>query len=230
MKILVATPCYGSMLSQYYFMSFFKTLAAFTDSGWQIGTFTLGNESLIARGRNTAAGYFLKNPRWQKLFFIDADITWTPQDFGKIVTSSCYIIGGAVPLKKFPITLNFNPKKEDEHFFVGDNRSPESYRKMSEAHGGNNIQVKKLGTAFLCIDRFVLETLKPHVKAYRDTTTGPEPLDCWDFFGTGVDDDGDYLSEDWFFCRLAAEHGFQTHLHPDLIVKHTGNFTFEAGQ
>lgn len=231
LKVFVCTPCYGGQMSQYYYMSFFKTLVDCTSLGWQIGTFTLGNESLIARGRNTCAAYFLKSPNnWDKLFFIDSDITWKSSDFQKIVSSSKYIIGGAVPLKKFPITLNFNPMPVDNEFFPGEERSPKGYRAMAKAHNMQDIPVKKLGTAFLCIDRHVFEALKPKVKRYMDTTTGPEPLECWDFFGTGVDEAGDYLSEDWFFCKLAAENGYATHLHPDVITKHTGSFTFETNE
>lgn len=229
MKVLIATPCYGGLLSQFYFMSFFKTVDQANDLGWRVGTMTLGNESLIPRGRNTCAATFLKSD-WDKIFFIDADITWTFEDFKKVVTSENLIVGGACPLKRYPIQLSFNVFDRDSHFFPSDQKKTvDGFRAMSQAYGNKELAVRHVGSAFLCIDRSVLEALKPHVESYTDTTT-PEPIEAWDFFRVGVSPiDNTYHSEDWGFCQLAAEHGFVTHLHPDIIVQHSGTHTFKVG-
>ncbi len=36
------------------------------------------------------------------------------------------------------------------------------------------------------------------------------------------------MSEDWGFCNLARECGFDIRIHADVIITHTGNHTFQA--
>ena len=67
-RILLATPCYGNMLTNGYFTSMYAN-----DPDISISVYTLGNESLITRARNTCVAVFLEED-YTHLLFVDADI------------------------------------------------------------------------------------------------------------------------------------------------------------
>lgn len=233
MRIMVASPAYGGVITQQYFMSFFHTVVEAAQIGWQVGSFVLGNESLIPRGRNRCAAAALRGG-WDKLFFIDADIGWKWEDFKKVAEAPVEICGGAVPIKAYPISLNFNPLPEDQEYFEGTSRPPSVLNHLMTMHGGNPIvPVRHLGTAFLCIDAKVLKALAINERrfVYDDYSTG-NLIDMWDLFpiGPAGDTSGNrvYMSEDWGFCNIAADAGFKTHVHAEVICSHTGSHTFRG--
>jgi len=60
-RVLLATPCYGNMLSNGYFKSIISMIGLYAgDPDILMSIYTLGNESLITRARNTCVGVFLK--------------------------------------------------------------------------------------------------------------------------------------------------------------------------
>lgn len=229
MKVLVCTPAYGGLLTTEYFESFYRTLMWSMEAGHQLGIYQPARESLITRARNTCASRALQSAeKWDKLLFIDADIGFKPDDVKLLIESKKEIVGLSCPIKTYPIQLNFNVFEEQSKFFHGQQRSKEQMQAMSIAYGDVEVPVKHLGTAFLMIDCDVLKALSLHAKSYIviDPVTGQSEL-VWDFFKTGVDNDV-YLSEDWWFCKFAKEHGFTTFLNTQSIVTHTGPHCFKA--
>jgi hypothetical protein len=246
MKILVATPCAGGML----YGNYAKSLVIETinnpqklklnqmalqkgkpqpyDVGWQ----TLFNESLVSRARNYMAALALRQD-WDKLFFIDSDMLWKWDHFRKIVDSPHKgVVAGIAPLKSYPILLNFVPYKADEKFFEPyDNvKCPEGLAEMHkhyiENHNTPWVKVPFVGTAFMCIDREVLmklaETCDPYL--YPDPITG-QSENMWNMFVTKPVDNMFY-SEDWGFCHLAREAGFDVHINTEVIVGHEGRHVY----
>lgn len=229
MKIFVATPAYAGQLTTSYFESFYRTIVWAMESGHQIGIYQPSNESLITRARNACASRALQSPeKWDKLLFIDADIGFRPEDVELLINSDKKIVGLSCPFKSYPIQLNFNVYPEQQQFFAGQSRSKEQMQAMSIAYGDKEVPVRHLGTAFLMIDCEVFKKLSIHTKSYlvTDPNTGKTET-MWDFFKTGVDNDI-YLSEDWYFCKFAKEHGFTTYLNTSSVVTHSGPHKFEA--
>ena len=72
-EIFFATPCYGGMITDQYFLSMFKLSQAFMQYGISFRITTLRNESLVTRARNILAAMFMESTA-SHLFFIDADI------------------------------------------------------------------------------------------------------------------------------------------------------------
>lgn len=226
MKVLVGTPAGNGWLSTQYVMSFISTLGLAIKNGITPILYTLSQESLLPRGRNHIAQVCMKE-RHDKLFFIDADTGWFPEQFMHIVSSPFPIVAGCVPLKTYPIVLNYLPFKEDERFFVNALRTPEATRKMREAYGKAEIPVAFTGTAFLCIDVGVLDKLSETEATYQY----PNPFNGqqethWDFFGGGPMQ-GTYYSEDWAFCKKAREAGYDVRVNMDIMVNHVGNHVYQ---
>ena len=227
MKLLIGTPAGGGWLSTQYVMSFINTLGLAIKHGVHPVLYTLSQESLLPRGRNHIAQVAMKD-KYDKLFFIDADSGWSPEQFMQIVMSPFPIVAGCVPLKTYPIVLNYLPFKEDEKYFTNALRTPGATRKMREAYGKAEIPVAFTGTAFLCIDRGVLDKLSETENTYQY----PNPFNGqqethWDFFGGGPMH-GTYYSEDWAFCKKAREAGYDVRVNMDVIINHVGTHVFQA--
>ena len=103
--VTVATPCFGGMLSEGYFHSVLKTSAAFAQKkNWKLYLNTMGNESLITRGRNTLVAQFMdmckEHPNdYTHLMFIDSDIGFPPQAIARLIAYDKDIVGGVYPRK-----------------------------------------------------------------------------------------------------------------------------------
>src|SRR3990167_11436476 len=142
-----------------------------------VGLYTLGGESLLARGRNHMAQVAMTEG-WNKLFFIDADEGFTWENFMAIAGSPYPVAAGLVPLKtyvdyprSFKTSLNFLPFLEDECFFVGSLRTLESTLRLARAKKSDWIKVAFTGTGFLCIDVGVFAKLAETAEEY----TYPSP-------------------------------------------------------
>lgn len=60
---------------------------------------------------------------------------------------------------------------------------------------------------------------------YKPDDDEPEGTNYYDFFRVGVKD-GRYLSEDYYFCQIAAELGIKTYLDTSIMVEHWGKMKF----
>ena len=133
-------------------------------------------------------------------------------------------IGAAVPLKGFKETgdLCFNTGNE-----------------LSRSENGL-IEYDKVGTAVMMISRDL--ALKVAEKAREDGLVYGEKgmeakRDGWridsgldvtyDVFKVGVYD-GEYLSEDFFFCRYLREMGYKILVDPSIPTRHNGNYVFAS--
>ena len=75
---LVATPCYGGMLCLNYALGVLQLQRAAVETGLQLEFHLRSGDSLVTRCRNDCVAYFLANPQFTHLFFIDADIGFSP--------------------------------------------------------------------------------------------------------------------------------------------------------
>lgn len=237
-SVMIATPCYGGMMSHHYAISLMKTTAELTRQGITYGICAIPNESLISRGRNRCATLAL-NAKVDKLFFIDADMGWEVEEFLAIYNSDKPVVGGTALMKQLKQFLVYNPLSEhvEELEKAGKLTVNVPHGTLEElgimrdafANEKGEMPVKHIGTAFMCIDLKVLEKLKEHVPSYTqfDTVDPTVITQHWDFFSVGVKN-GQYESEDWSFCTNVREKlGYQIHLNTGVICTHTGTHTYK---
>src|SRR5258708_6880009 len=98
-SVLIATPCYAGQITYQYLLSMMKLVPRLLEQNIQYGFLTIPTESLISRGRNRCAQVALEQGV-KKLFFIDADMGWEPDDFFKIYESDKSVVGGTAPMKQ----------------------------------------------------------------------------------------------------------------------------------
>ena len=207
-NICFGLPVYGGMMTEACFTAFIKWSAIAHQLGIRWNTFTLSNESLITRGRNTVTKFFEQHEEYTHLMFIDADIGWEPGHLIRLLQHKKPLIGGCYPLKTLPLQAVANPVKDG---YIDD----------------EIMEVSRTGTGFLLIERDVIEKLKEHEKVIEFTSDQGvnvgEKIHTW--FDVEVRDDT-YLSEDWFFCENWRDLGGQVFLDRKFILNHMGTITF----
>jgi len=227
MKLLIATPAFGGLISTGYGKSAIQTKELMLKNDIGVSFYFIDNESLIQRGRNQCATFALKN-KYDRIIFIDADISWEPEDIALLLKSNKMVVGGTYPTKCIPPYINFNPLMNDidTYFPTQFDRSMESFKKYREvcADANGEVEVMHVPTGFLQINVFVLEKLSKVVEQYR---SGLSNETRYDFFPVRVKN-GILESEDWGFCSLCREHGIPVYLQTKIVLAHTGTYEFRA--
>lgn len=196
---------------------------------YEIGLYTLRNESLLSRGRNHIAAVAIRQG-WDKLFFIDADARFTWNDFRSVALSPHDFTAGTCPLKCFPISLNYLPFQNDEHYYKESIRSMDSFIRMKEGHKKQHVPVAFIGTAFMALSRKVLLSLAKDAEEYKypNPSTGHMHTH-WNIFGTKPMH-GKFMSEDWTACESARRLGYEVMLDTNVCISHVGSHVFSPDQ
>jgi hypothetical protein len=247
-SLFVGTPMYGGQATGLYTKSTndFSMLCA--THGIPLKYYFLFNESLVQRARNYIVDEFLRSD-CTHLLFIDADIAFSPRDALALLGMHLQdpekypIVTGPYPkktiawekvaraaqrgfadenpfeLERFTSDFVFNPVKGMQSF------------KLSEP-----VEVQEAGTGFMLISR---EALEKYRDAYPELSYLPDHVrtDQFDgtreitaFFDCVIDPDSKrYLSEDYFFCKMARKAGLNVWMCPWMQLNHTGTYIFKGG-
>ncbi len=227
MRLLIATPAYGGLVTTPYLQSLYQSFFGLQRLGVEFGLTTIANEALISRARNTCAAVAM-HEKYDKLMFIDADVSWKWEDLEALIRSDKPVIGGTYPKKSLPIEYNYNVLPLHRTAFANHNRrNPADHallRSLADPATGE-IEVLHLPTGFLMIDVRVLHALKSKAETYRHLELGTIGGEVWDFFPVRVRDKI-LESEDWAFCTMCRDSGIPVYLNTNVIVNHTGSYTF----
>lgn len=218
-SVFFATPCYGGLLTDQFFLSMFRLVEELRKYQISHQLTTLRNESLIPRARNILTAMFLASP-CTHLMFIDADIEFEASDVIKLLRLNEPVAVGAYPKKTLPIQYAVNLKIMDPTTGAVNVK-------------GRAVEVLDASTGFFMIKREVIEKMVlayPELHIKNDSSINPDlNKHCYAFFDTHIDEtDNRYLSEDYFFCRLAQKLGLKIWLHRDIKLNHVGSYTFEG--
>src|SRR5271170_8315092 len=97
--ILVATPRFGGMVSQTYMLSVIRLMSYAKSAEFDVSLTMLGSDALISRARSTLVAAFLDNPAATHLLFVDADISFEPQQVERLLRFDKEFTGALYPLK-----------------------------------------------------------------------------------------------------------------------------------
>jgi hypothetical protein len=229
--LAIGTPMYGGGCTSEYTQSLLALTESVNNSGNQITSIFLGNESLIQRGRNTIAYHFL-NTDATHLMFIDADIKFRPRDIARMIAADKDLIIGPVPLKGIDwnqVRAAALSGKEDLYSHTGVfniNHLP-GHSMVSE---DEPFEIEHGGAAFMMIKREVFEALIPHTPTYiNGGRSVPPGAEVHDFFRVEIKPETKHLlSEDYFFCESYRKIGGKTWIAPWCDNTHAGTFMFNG--
>lgn len=237
MNIFFATPCYGGLITDQYFLSMFKLSQVLISYGIRFRITTLRNESLIPRARNILTAMFLADEEATHLMFIDADIEFEPDSIIRMLAMDKEIIAGAYPKK----TINWDGVKnavlnnqDDIAAFGAD------YALNLKLSEGNRVRthmgaVEALdaSTGFFLVKREAVEKMVTHYpELFYNSDSALDPKFnpyCYALWDTMIDPvDKRYLSEDYTFCRRWQQIGGEIWIDPNTKLNHVGSYTFKS--
>lgn len=228
-ELLVAIPCYGGAVLDGVLHGMLDLRQACTALGINMGYITTRNESLVQRARNRCVAEFIARPNATHLLFIDADIGFSARAVLRLIAHDVPLIGGL-----------YRRKQLDRAEWVW-NRLPPNQEKRNPKTGA--VSCAAVGTGFMLIKREVIFRM---IEASLETPSPDEPLrsrlryltaptdgnpggwrdhtyslfDCW------IDETGNYLSEDYAFCRRWRDLGGDVWADPAIQLEHIGTASF----
>lgn len=244
-KVVILTPCYGSVCFVNYVFCIIKTKEVFKYYDIPLKIEFCKNDSLVTRARNNLVAKAMSDVTVTHLMFIDNDITWDPVNIIKLIIANKPIVGGIYPLKKYNWEKLANDPEYIKKMIEKKNNSrvknimdddllvQYSLLNYNLNHIGNSIkiennltEVKHVATGFMMIKRGVIEKMSeafPHTK-YTDDVNYLEEHEnryAYALFDCGVEG-GHYLSEDWLFCNRWKKIGGKVYIDVSINLSHTG--------
>lgn len=214
-SIFIAVPCYAAPETQ-FIASLRRLERTLAKLGMRYAVVELTGESLISRARNRLIAIFEASD-FTDFLFLDSDLVFEPADVLRLVQSEHGLCAAPYPAKAPGGRLIGNP--------VG----------VQGASGGPLQRVVKDGfvlaqdlpTGFMLIRRATLERIAKETPEVDDDMPGSSLRSYRVYFDTAIDG-RQYLSEDWFFTRLARACGVEAWLDTRAKLGHVGRFMFTA--
>ncbi|MGA2337189.1 MAG: hypothetical protein ABSG08_17610 [Terriglobales bacterium] len=238
--ILLATPCFGGMVSQSYMLSVIRLMSYAKSAAFDVSLSMLGYDALISRARSTLVAAFLDNPAATHLLFVDADISFEPRKVERLLRFDKDFTGALYPLKS--IDWDFIPQRCVERAesvqqaalsYVG-TFCPEAERRQD----GDFVTGIYAGGGFQLLRRSALERM---IAAYPEThfrCVHSMPLsgsrrktvqssNLFALFDCIIDPEtGAYLSEDYSFCLRWRRIGGEIWIDAASKLTHSGPYEF----
>jgi hypothetical protein len=171
----------------------------------------LQGDSLVTRARNKIVKEFLAS-KMEYLVFVDSDIIFNAKQLNKLRKHQKGIVGGVYLKKKLPYSpvANGFVRRCDDGLMV----------------------MREIGTGFMMVHRSVFEAMIDKFDLVYRPDSDEDEGNYYDFFkvgkfeGENVNSDGRYLSEDYYFCIMARELGYEIFYDPNILVGHAGHAVF----
>lgn len=214
-RLAIATPAYGQMVTQAFAISLQQTTAMFERAGRPLVWLTnaLAN---VRHGRNELVAACLALPEMTHLLWIDADISYDPADVLKLLAYERDIVAGAYRKKQGTIEFAMRLVVDDDG--------------MTRQLANGLLEADYAGLGFMLIRREVFLRL---IEAYpeRAMPQAAHPsfpaLKPWtfDLHPDGIEVHGIH-GEDVGFCRLWRSIGGAIWIDPAIKLTHHGMYGF----
>ena len=249
--LYILTPCYGGVCYTSYTRSIMNTVEKLKQYNIDIHVEFCNSDSLVSRARNNLIAKAMSNPKTTHIMFIDADITWNPDDIIKLLISNKDLCGGVYPLKKYNWDRLIESKsgekdtevlskwieKKDRSIFKNMISDKEYIQHQMLSYNLNYVEnkvvikdnmteVRHIATGFMMMKRSVIHRMAdgfPYTKYTDDIgfLNGDENEFAYALFDCGVENNH-YLSEDWMFCERWRKLGGSIYVDVTINLIHTG--------
>jgi hypothetical protein len=229
--VYLASPCYGGVINIFFAKSVLTLQAACREKGVGLHVELMGGDALITRARSRLLASFLAHPQATHICFIDADIGFSPANVFRLLDFGRDMAAAVCPLK----VIDWDKARAAAKADVADIQAASiSYvvrfiptpDKSVEVDDGF-AKVAYGGTGFLMVTREAVQRMvdaHPELRARLDGPEGPEtPM----LFETLIEPEtGQYLSEDYAFCRRWRELGGEVWADFHARLTHVGHAAY----
>ena len=238
--ILVATPCFGGMVSQNYMLSVIRLMSYAKSAKFDVALSMVGYDALISRARSTLVAAFLDNSAATHLLFVDADISFEPKQVERLLKFDRDFTGALYPLKS--IDWDLIPERCVERgesvrqaalSYVG-TFCPEAERKRegdfaTGIYAGGGFQLLHRGA----LERMIAAYPKTHFSRVHSLPMSGsrreavQSSNLFALFDCIIDaETGTYLSEDYSFCLRWRQIGGEIWIDGASKLTHSGPYQF----
>ncbi len=237
-SILLATPCYGGQLFSNYVTSVLALQRACIERGIGLHVELPGGDALITRSRARLAAKFLQETDHSHLFFVDADLGFAPEQVFRLLDADRDVVGGVYPAKH----IHWDKVRRAVAADVPDLLAASlSYvvRFLPSVTGSVALDdrgfgpVAYVGTGFMMIRRSALRRLAdahPELQARHGDMAGSGATQAVMLFDTMIEPEtGQYLSEDYAFCRRWRDIGGEIYADFHGRFSHVGHAVYAGG-
>jgi hypothetical protein len=234
--VAICTPMYGDVAYRVYINSILLLADALRENGYGIAFYSVGNEGLTTRARNTLVFQALQTKDLIGILFLDADQGVDPEDALSLIESGKDVIGAMVPKKIINWTQVKNAvlmreKEEDLALYSGQYSVNFLDEKDIEITYDEPIEVKHVGAGLMYVSVQVFEKLKSICKTYKNGESAEESVEdrTIEFFTTSIaEHTEELLSEDYAFCEKWRSIGGTVWAAPWVQSVHSGTYTFRG--
>ncbi|HEX5380545.1 MAG TPA: hypothetical protein VFW47_18350 [Phenylobacterium sp.] len=235
-SIFLATPCYGGLAHIHFMGSVLALQRACAEKGVGLEVELGGGDALITRARASMAAKFLAGQATH-LLFVDADIGFTPDQVFRLLDADRDLVGGVYPLKQVDWAkarqAALDGLKDIQAASVGYVvRFIPSPTNSVEVDDDGFGPVAYVGTGFMLIKRRVVQAVAeahPELTARLRDLAGYAPDGAVMMFETMIEaETGEYLSEDYAFCRRWRDLGGEVFADFHSRLTHVGHAAYSG--
>lgn len=232
--LYLAVPCYGGNLNLFFVKSMLALQDACRAAGIGLHIDLMGGDALITRARSRLAAQFLAHPEATHILFIDADIGFAPANVFRLLEAKKQVIAAVCPLK----SIDWEKARTAAKAGVADLQAASIgyvVRFLPTADKSVNVQngfaqVAYGGTGFLLIERDAMQRIcdaHPELRAKMGDMGDTLAREAVMVFDTMVEPEtGQYLSEDYAFCRRWRDLGGEIWADFEARLTHVGHAAY----
>ena len=210
MKIAICTPCYSGEVSCAFADSLITTLTSGPPEITRVWAKHTGCPDIaLARAIVTAQAM-----AWgaDKLFWIDADMSWRPEDFWRMAQAREEIVAAPYPMFTKEIDVNRPVQEQVRMCWRPLDEGEEIRGPLRSIHG--------TGLGFACISSEVFESMKQTAhKVSRPALSKAENAEMYDYF-VHAHQGEEWCGTDFGFWYRARELGYNIWLDQSVSLKH----------
>ena len=232
--VYLATPCYGGVLTLHFMHSVLALQSACAERGIGLEIDLMGGDALITRARSRLAARFLAHPEATHILFCDNDIGFRPENVFRLLEADKAIVAAVCPMKMVDWNRARIAAKADAPDLMAASLGyvvrflPTADNSVKVENGF--AQVAYGGTGFLMIRRQAMQAISdahPELRAKMgdmgDRLAAEAPM----IFETMIEPEtGQYLSEDYAFCRRWHDLGGEIWADVEARLTHVGPTAF----
>lgn len=204
-KLMIATPAYSGKVHASYAVSLAETIALLTSKGILVEIHIPTSGSLIAAERNRILRKFAHSD-CTHLLCIDADLGWPAAAVEGLLKHNVDFVAGCYPARLENSFLFRACVNEDGSLVT---------------NGISLLKMEYIPAGFLLMRKAVIDKMQEvHSHRYFKPKQGPGD-DGYALFNTEIYE-GEFWGEDYVFCRLVREAGFDIWVDPAIQFNHDG--------
>lgn len=205
--VFVATPSYDGSVDHRFATGLLEAQRYCAKYGVIFQWHVEAGHSLIQFARNRLATDFLNERAFSHILWLDADVGFDPRAIVQLVKHGKEVVGGAYPVKDFPMWFPVEPidetQKTDRLF-----------------------KAKTLPTGFLLVTRDAMAKVAATVGSYLHHHKRQQLVTrhIFDLLLRGDGDVKELIGEDVVLCARLRELGFDLWCDPDISFFHCGRY------